>query len=73
MVKKFWVGVCILGALAFAIPSFGQAPSVRVCHVTGNGVTLLQISSQALGKHLLHGDYAPFDVHIDGQAPSWSC
>ena len=73
MVKKLWLSACILGTLAFAIPSFGQTDSVRLCHVTKDGVTLLHLSPNAVDKHLLHGDYPAFDIHIDGQEPSWSC
>ena len=66
MRNKIWIATCILGALAAAIPSFGQATTTGVCHRSGKGFILLEVSPQALGVHLLHGDHMPYDIVIDG-------
>jgi hypothetical protein len=66
MRNKIWIATCILGALAAAIPSFGQATTTGVCHRSGKGFILLEVAPQALGVHLLHGDHLPYDIVIDG-------
>jgi hypothetical protein len=65
MRNTIWISACILGTLLVAAPSFGQSQKIRICHVTGKNVRLMEINPQALGGHLVHGDYPPYDVVID--------
>lgn len=65
MRNKIWISACILGALVVAVPSFAQTRKIQMCHVTGKNVRLMEINPQALGAHLAHGDYPPYDVVID--------
>jgi hypothetical protein len=66
MRNKLWIATCIVGALATAIPSFAQPQTAGVCHRSGNGFILLEVSTKSLGIHLLHGDHLPYDIVIEG-------
>jgi len=59
--------LALVGLPAFA----GPAPKVDVCHVTGSGVFIINVSSNALGGHLGHGDFLPLTFYADADGDGY--
>ena len=59
-------GLGFVAASIFVLGTAHAGPKVDVCHVTGNGSVLtLNVSTNALGGHLGHGDSTPSAVFSD--------
>ena len=66
MRKGMFVLVVMVLALAAGPAEAKKAPKVDICHVTGNGkILMLNVSANALGGHLGHGDFLPQEFFED--------
>lgn len=73
--KTLILSIGVLVVLAFGVANLAQAgDKILVCHNTSssrNPVVLIEVSSQALNGHLLHGDFPPEEetMSCDGGGP----
>lgn len=64
LVAVIAIALLVVPMVAFAAP----APKTKVCHNTGNGsFHLINVSGNALDKHIAHGDFVPGD-HVPDMA-----